>query len=353
MQQKNGHRLVKNVLQSCLYGFLLLITAQMTYAQGDAGYRVLREIHIGGKGGWDYIAVNPELKRLYVSHDTLVNILDETTGDSIGVIPNTVGVHGIAFATPFGKGFTSNGRANTVTAFDLKTNQVLGQVSTGKNPDAIIYEPFSKTIMTCNGRSQDATVIDPSTDSVVHTIALGGRPETPASDGAGNIYVNIEDKNEIVHINAKTFAVEHRWSIGKGDSPAGLAIDRKTNRLFIGCGNKLMVVMNTENGKVLAELPIGDRCDGTAFDAGTGYAFASNGDGTLTMVKEENADSFRVVTNVPTKRGARTLTVDDQMHHVFLPTAQFGEAPPPTAEHPRPRPPIVPGSFEVLEVGGK
>jgi YVTN family beta-propeller protein len=336
------------LLLSCASALFL---TQRSLAQEDAGYHVLRSIHVGGEGGWDYIAVNPELRRLYVSHGTLVNILDESTGDSVGIIPNTPGVHGIAFAPSFGKGYTSNGRANTVSVFNLQTDDVLSQVKTGQNPDAIMYEPFSKTIFVCDGRSHDATVIDPSSDTVVTVVPLGGKPEAAVSDGAGNIYVNIEDKSEVAHINAKTFAVEHRWTLGKGESPSGIAMDRSTGRLFIGCDNKLMVVLDARTGAVLAQLPIGEGCDGVAFDPETKYAFSSNREGTLTMVYEESLDSFRVVANVPTKRGARTLTLDEKTHHIFLPTAELEPPPPPTKENPRPRPRIVPGTFEVLEVG--
>jgi YVTN family beta-propeller protein len=328
-----------------------LFLTQKCPAQEEPGYHVLRSIHIGGEGGWDYIAVNPELKRIYVSHGVLVNILGESTGDSVGVIPNTLGVHGIAFAPAFGKGYTSNGRANTVSVFNLQTNDVLSEVKTGQNPDAIMYEPFSETIFVCDGRSHEATVIDPSSDTVLTVVPLGGKPEAPVSDGAGNIYVNIEDKSEVAHINAKTFAVENRWTLGKGESPSGIAMDRSTGRLFIGCDNKLMVVLDARSGALVAQLPIGEGCDGVAFDPETKYAFSSNREGTLTMVYEESPDSFRVVANVPTKRGARTLTLDEKTHHVFLPTADLEPPPPPTKENPRPRPKIVPGTFEVLEVG--
>jgi YVTN family beta-propeller protein len=325
--------------------------SQESLAQDDSGYHVLRSIHIGGKGGWDYIAVNPDLKRIYVSHDSLVNILDESSGDSVGVIPNTPGVHGITFAPSFEKGYTSNGRANTVSVFNLQTNDVLSQVKTGQNPDAIMYEPFSKAIFVCDGRSHDATVIDPSSDTVLTVIPLGGKPEAAVSDGAGNIYVNIEDKSEVALVNAKTFTVDHRWGLGSGESPSGIAMDRSTERLFIGCDNKLMVVLNAQTGAVVAQLPIGEGCDGVAFDSTTRYAFSSNRDGTLTMVYESSPDSLRVVANVPTKRGARTLALDETSHHVFLPTAELEPPPPPTKENPRPRPRIVPGTFQVLEVG--
>jgi YVTN family beta-propeller protein len=339
-----------NIFRFLIMCLAVFLPVQQNYAQDNSGYHVIRSIKIGGKGGWDYIAINKEMNRIYVSHDTLVYILNESTGDSIGVIPNTRGVHGIAFAAPFGKGYTSNGKANTATVFDLKTNQTIKEIKTGENPDAIVFDAFSKTIFICNGRSKDATVIDPSSDTVITTIALDGKPEAPVSDGAGNIYVNIEDRNEVAHINTKTWKVEHRWSIAPAEGPTGIAMDKVTKRLFVGC-DKLMVVLDSETGKVIAQLPIGDRCDGVVFDAQLGYIFTSNGEGTLTMVQEVTADSFRVVATIPTKRGARTLALDEQTHHIFLPTAEFEAAPPATPENPRPRPKIVPGTFQVLEVG--
>jgi DNA-binding beta-propeller fold protein YncE len=333
-----------------LAGLLLLAGAQTLSAQTETGYRVMREFHIGGKGGWDYIAVNAAEKRIYVSHDTLTCVLDQETGDSAGVIPDTRGVHGIAFAPPFGKGYTSNGRANTLTVFDLKTNAVKGEVKAGANPDAIMYDPFSRMIIVCNGRSADATIVDPAADTVVATIPLGGKPEAPVSDGAGAIYINIEDKNEVVRLATAGWKVEQRWKTGTGESPTGIAMDRTTKRLFVGC-DKLMIVLNAETGAVVAQIPIGDRCDGTAFDPGTKTAFASCGDGTLTVVSEVSADSFRVVGSVPTKRGARTLALDEATHRIYLPTAQYEPAPAPTADNPRPRAKIIPGTFEVLVVG--
>jgi YVTN family beta-propeller protein len=334
----------------CLMGVTVFIMVSNVFTQDNPTYHLLRTIKIGGKGGWDYIALNKEMHRLYVSHDTLVNIIDESTGDSIGVIPNTRGVHGIAFATPFGKGYTSNGRANTTTVFDLKTNKSFKEIKTGENPDAIMFDPFSKTIFICNGRSKDVTVIDPSNDSLIATISVGGKPEAPVSDDAGNIYVNIEDKNEVVHISTKTWKVEDRWSIAPGEGPTGIALDRTTKRLFVGC-DKILLILDAKAGKVITTMPIGDRCDGVVFDKQLGLIFTSNGEGTVTMIQEVTADSFRVAATIPTKRGARTLTLDDQTHHLFLPTAEFEPAPPATTENPRPRPKIVPGSFQVLEVG--
>jgi len=330
---------------------ILLLSAQLTFAQTEAGYKVQHTFHIGGSGGWDYISVNPEFKRIYVSHSTLVNIIDENTGDSVGVIPNTTGVHGIAFVNSIGKGFTTNGKLNSVTVFDLKTNKIIEQIKTGAGPDAIIYDEFSKKVIVCNGKGKELTIIDPSTDKVIDSIALGGKPETPATDNAGNIYVNIEDKNIVVHIDTKTFKIKDSWPVGKGDSPSGLAIDVKYKRLFIGCGNKLMVVMNAENGNVITELPIGEGCDGTDFDPGTGNAFSSNGEGTITIIHEDNPSAFKVVANIPTKKGARTSTIDTQTHQLFLPVANFGDTPPVTETVPHPRPKVIDGTFEILVVG--
>jgi len=317
-------------------------------AQTTSGLRVTKTFHIASSGGWDYLAVSPVSNSLYVSHGTQVNILDKTSGDSIGVIPNTIGVHGIAFAPEFGKGFTSNGRLNNVTVFDIKTNNVLDSIKTGENPDAIMFDPFSKKIITCNGRSKDLTVIDPSNNSVVATIPLDGKPETAVSDAEGKIYVNIEDKSEISKVDMKTNKVETTWSISPGESPSGLAIDRKTHRLFAGCDNKMLVVVNADNGKVVAQLPIGDGCDGTGFDNDLKYAYASCGEGILTVIQEKSADKFTVIDNVQTKRSARTCVVDEKNHEVFLSAADLQPNTPAGT-----RPQMIPGTFQVLVVGKK
>lgn len=320
--------------------FLLL-----TMALPPTSYSVLNTYHIASPGGWDYIFVDPASTHLYVSHGTQVNVLDKNTGDSLGVIPNTTGVHGIALA-PNGKGYTSNGRLNNVTVFDSKTLQVLSQVNTGQNPDAIFYDDFSGKIVTCNGRSQDLSVIDPSTNQVVATVPVGGKPETAVSDGAGKIFVNIEDKNEIVAVDAKTFQVLNHWSIAPGKSPSGLAIDRKRHHLFAGCDDKIMIVLDAQTGSVVKQVTIGDGVDGCGFDPALDRAYSSNGEGTLTVV---DAKTLEVLANVPTKKGARTCTVDPRTHHVFLPTADFESTTPPGQR----RPPMIPGSFQVLVVGTK
>jgi YVTN family beta-propeller protein len=320
-----------------LLSFSLQVNAQQKYS-----YHILKTHHIGGANSWDYITVDPEQHRIYVSNGTRVAILDELSGDSVGVIPNTNGVHGIAFVSALGKGYTSNGRSNSSTVFDLKTNKIITEVKTGENPDAIFYDDYSKKVFVFNGRSKNATVIDPATDKVIATIDLGGKPETGVSDGKGMVLVNIEDTSEIAEINATSFKVEKRWKLDEGEEPTGLAIDRNTKRLFVGCSNKLMLVLDAVSGKTLAKLPIGNGCDGVAFDPTLKLAFASNGqDGTLSVIQEVNAGKFEVVQTVKTEVRARTLTVDPKNHHVFLPSANSNGAQ------------AVAGSFHVLEVGEK
>ncbi|HSZ87326.1 MAG TPA: hypothetical protein VK787_14940 [Puia sp.] len=331
---------MKSPFSICLILFIAL--PNIIFAQ-QSGFKVDKTFHIVSSGGWDYIAVGPNNNRIYVSHGTQVNILDETTGDSVGVIPGTTGVHGIAFAASLNKGYTSNGRLNNVTVFDLKTNQIITQIATGQNPDAIMYDEFSKKIITCNGRSKDLSVIDPATDKVVATIPVAGKPETAVSDGAGKIYVNVEDKSEISAINISTNTVEASWSIAPGEGPTGLAIDKKTKRLFAGC-DKLLIVVDATNGKVVDKLTIADGCDGVCFDSGLKYVFASCGEGKLSIIEELSADKFKVIDNVETKRSARTSAVDEKKHEVFLPAADTEKA---VAGE---RPKMIPGTFQVLVV---
>lgn len=317
------------------------LAVQSLLAQGGSGFALSKNFMIGSPGGWDYIAVGPD-KKVYVSHGAQVNILDQFTGDSVGVIPNTTGVHGIAFDAARGKGYTSNGRLNTVTVFDLKTSAVLAQIATGENPDAIMYEPYTKTIITCNGRSHDLSVIDPVKGQVVATIALDGKPETAASTNDGMIYVNIEDKNKITAVDIRKNAVVTSYPLG-AESPTGLAVDVTTKRLFAGC-DKFLVVMDATSGAIVNKLPIGDGCDGVGFDEQLKLVFASCGEGKLTVIKEASASSFSVIDNVPTKRSARTCAVDSKTHSVYLPAADTE----PGAAGERPK--IKPGTFSVLVV---
>lgn len=310
------------------------------------GYKVVNQIHLEGDGGWDYLSVDEAAGRLYVSHSSMALVVDLKTEKQIGKITDTNGIHGIAIAASLNKGFTSNGRDSSVTVFDLKTLETTGKIKvTGKNPDAILYDAFSQKLFTFNGGSANASVIDPKLNKVIGTIQLDGKPEFPASDGKGKIFVNIEDKSEISMINANTLKVEKSWSIAPGEEPSGLALDNETHRLFSVCGNKLMVVSDAEAGKVVTTLPIGDRCDGVAFDPALKRAYSSNGDGTITVVQEENKDSFKVIETIVSQKGARTIAIDKTTHHLYLPTAEF-EA---TTEGNR-RPAMKPGTFVVLDI---
>jgi len=319
---------------------------------GASGYHLLKKITLGGDGGWDYITFDSATRRLFISRATRVIVLDVDSGKAVGEIPNTEGVHGIALASAFGSGFTSNGRANTVTIFDLKTLQVTGSVPAGTNPDAIVYDPASKRVFAMNGRSHDSTAIDAATGKVAGTIALDGKPEFAAADGAGHVYVNIEDKSEMQAIDSQKLAVTATWKLAPCQEPSGLAMDIAHRRLFAGCDNKMMAVIDADSGKVIATPAIGDGVDANAFDAETAFAFSSNGEsGTLTVVHEDSADRFSVVEDVPTQAHARTMALDPKTHEVFLVTAEFGERPKPTQDNPRPRPPLVPNSFVVLVFG--
>lgn len=308
--------------------------------------QVIKTFKIGGDGGWDYIALNDH--KLYVSHSTHVNIIDENSGDSVGIIEGTTGVHGIAFYNDLNKGYTSNGRLNNVFVFDLKTNKVLKEITTGANPDAILLEPFSKKIITCNGSGKSLSIIDPESDAVVATIELNGKPEEAASDGEGKLYVNLEDQNQVAVVDLKTFKVLNRWPITPGEGATGLAIDTKTHRLFAGCDNKLLMVINSNNGKVVTSLPIGDGCDGVAFDKNEKMIYTSNGEGNVTAIKEKDEDKFVVVETIPTQGSARTLTIDPATHTLYLPAAKLAPLEKGAAENQRRK--VQPGSFAVLVV---
>ena len=330
---------------------LVYFGSRATHA-GPSGYHTVKKAVLGGEGGWDYLIADGNAGRVYISRGTHVMVVASDTGTVVGDIPNTSGVHGIALATELGKGFTSNGRDGTVTIFDLKSLKVLGSAQAGKNPDAIVYDPKSQRVFTFNGGSSDSTAIDAKTGTVAGTIPLEGRPEFAAVDGMGHVYANIEDKSQIVQIDSAKLTVTNRWSIAPGDGPSGLAIDAKHHRLFSVCSNKMMVVVNADTGAVVTTVPTGVGTDAAGFDPGTGYAFASNGrDATLTVVHEDSPDKFSLVENVPTQLGARTMALDTKSHNVFLVTAEFGAAPSPTAQQPRPRPQMVPGSFSLLILG--
>jgi YVTN family beta-propeller protein len=340
----------KSLISFCT--LLLLFTGiNLTGQQAGGKYSIVNKIHLPGTGGWDYLTVDENGSRLFVSHSSVVLVVDLKTSTLAGTIIDTPGVHGIALAEELNKAFISVGRNASVKVINFKTLEVIADVKIkGQNPDAIMYEPFSKKVFVFNGGSSNATVIDAATNEVVATIPLEGKPEFPVSDGKGRVFVNIEDKSIISVIDVKSMKVEKSWPIAPGEEASGLAIDNETHRLFTVCGNKLMVVVDAVDGHVVTSLPIGDGCDGVKFDPTLKRAYASNGEGTLTVVQEENKDSFKVVENLKTMQGSRTLAVDTKTHHIYLPGAEFTPAPAATADNPRPRPGMKPDSFLVMDI---
>jgi YVTN family beta-propeller protein len=324
---------------------LLFSIAALAFAAPPT-YKVITKIKIGGGTRWDYAYLDSSNHRLYVSHGTQTEVIDTTTDKLVGTIPDTKGVHGIAIANDLNKGFTSDGADNDVTVFDLKTLKVLSKVKTGQNPDAIIYEPVTHRVFTFNGRSSDATAIDAKTGNVITaSIPVGGKPEFAQIDGKGHVFANIEDKNEVITIDAANALVSKRYSIAPCDGPSGLAIDPKKLLLYSVCGNKMMIVSDPAVGKVLATPATGPGTDGVAFD--DGYAFSANGgDGTITMVD----DKFQVVATIQTMRGARTIASDQKAHKLYLPAAEMGPAPP-DKDGKKGRPVAVPDSFQIVVVG--
>jgi DNA-binding beta-propeller fold protein YncE len=329
---------------------VIAILLAVAWAASAPGYHVVKTYKLGGDGGWDYLTVDSAARRLYIARATRVMVVNVDSGKLEGEIPDTPGVHGIAVAQELGKGFISAGGESMVNIFDPKTLKSLGKVKVGDHPDAILYDPATKRVFTFNARSHDATAVDAEKGTVLGSIDLGGKPEFAVSDGKGTIYVNLEDKNQLFALDPVKLAVKSRWPLTGCESPSGLAMDRKNRRLFSGCDNKVMDVVDADSGKVLATLPIGEGVDATAFDDETGLAFASCGEGVMTVVKEESPDKFSVAETVKTQRGARTMTLDPKTHNAFTVTAQFGPRPEPTPQMPHPRPPVLPDTFVVLVV---
>ncbi len=314
-----------------------------------ASYHLVKTVLLPGDGGWDYLTVDSAARRLYVTHSTHVSVVDIDTGAVIGDIADTPGVHGVAADPKSGHGFTSNGRTSTVTMFDLKTLKPLKQIPVGDGPDAIIFDPATRRVFTFNGKGQSSTAIDADTGSVVGTIPLPGRPEFAVADGKGYLYDNLEDKSEIVALNARTLKVEHVWPTAPGEAPSGLTMDLKTRRLFSVCDNQKLVVMDADTGKVVSTPAIGNGPDACAFDPATNLVFSPNGqDGTVTILKEQSQDSYALVQTLTTQRGARTLALDEKTHRLLTVTATPLPAAP--GENPRRRR-YVPGSFVLLEYG--
>jgi DNA-binding beta-propeller fold protein YncE len=319
---------------------------------GPSGYHLLKKITLGGDGGWDALAFDSPTRRLFISRQSKVIVLNVDSGKVVGEIPNTDGVHDIALAPDFSKGFTSNGRAGTVTVFNLDSLAALSTVQAGDNPDAIEFDPATKRVFAMNGRSSNSTAIDAAAGTVAGTVALTGKPEFAVADGAGHLYVNIEDKSELSQIDSRKLEVTARWPLAPCQEPSGLAIDVAHRRLFAACDNKMMAIVDADSGKVIATPPIGEGPDGSGFDPGTGFAFASNGQSaTLSVIHEDSPGKFTVVEEVPTQKGARTMTLDPKTGQIYLVTADFGPRPAPTPENQHPRPPILPNSFVVLVYG--
>jgi DNA-binding beta-propeller fold protein YncE len=339
------------ILGGTVFAAAILVTGFLrayTIVPGPSGYHLVKTIPIGGEGGWDYCLVDSDARRVYVSHATHVVVLDADTDKIVGDIPDTQGVHGIALASDLGRGFTSNGRANTVTIFDLKTLKTISSVGVGgQNPDAIFYDAASQRVFAFNGRSNNVTAINGADGSVAKMFPVGGKPEFAAGAGDGHVFVNIEDKSELLEIDAQKLAVIQRWPLAPCKEPSGLAMDTKNRRLFAVCDNNMMAVVNAETGKVVATPKIGDDPDAAGFDPDAQYAFSSNGgSGTLTVVHEDSPDKFSVVEEVPTKKYARTMASDFKTHNIFLPVADFEDVTPKGER----RPPMKPNSFQLLVV---
>jgi YVTN family beta-propeller protein len=317
-------------------------------AQTASNFRIVNRIHAEGDEKWDYLFSDDLASRLYVSHGKMVQVIDESKGEVVGKIADLDGVHGITIAPLLHKGFISTKNDNSVTIFDTKTLAVIKKLAIdGKSPDAILFDSFSQKVFVFNGHSNNATVINAENNEIVATIALSGNPEFSTTNGKGKIYVNLESASSIAVINAATYKVENVWSIAPGTEPTGLALDNETHRLFSACANKLMVVTNAETGKVITTLPIGEKTDGAAFDPGMKCAFSSNGDKTITVIKEGKDDKFTVTENFPTQEGARTIAVNKITHHIYLPAAEFE----PATDGQKAK--IIPGSFVVLDIVAK
>ena len=320
----------------------------------EVSYQLVKTIPIPGDSGWDYLYADTPNRRLYVSHGIEVDVLNLDTQQLSGKIPNTNGVHGIAVADDLNRGYISDGRDNQVTIFDLRTLATTGTVKTGMNPDAILFDPYSNRVFTFNGRSKDMTAISAETGKVVAATPLGGKPEFAATDGMGNVFVNIEDRGELVRFDPKTLEIKNRWPLAPCESPSGLAIDIVGKRLFSVCENKMMVVLNAENGNIVAQLPTGAGTDAAAFDPQKKLAFASNGrDATLTVIQQVSPDRYDVVQNVQTRPGARTMAVDLKTHIVYLSDADFEQVIAPAAQEPHVRPKMIPGTFKLLVVANE
>ncbi len=332
--------------------FVFIAGAAATAAWAAGGYHLLQKVSVPGDDGWDHPTVDAAARRLYVAHGSRVDVMDVDSGKLVGKIDKTSGAHAIAIVPELGRGFISNGGTNSVTIFNPRTLETIGEVKvTGVNPGPIIYDEPTKRVFTFNGGSSNATAIDAKEGTVVGTIELGGTRELAASDAKGHVFVNLVDKNVVLRIDSRTLAAGERWALGDCQRPGTMAIDQKNGRLFIGCANRLMAILDANDGRMITTVPIGEGRDQAEFDPETGLVFSSNGEGTVTVIRQESPDKYSVLETVKTEPGARTMALDLKTHKIFLPLADIGPPPPATAENPRPRGSILPGTFRVLIFG--
>jgi len=336
---------------AALCGTLALGAATAAAPVESGNWKEVARFKLGGAGGWDLLAVDADASSVYVTRGDRLLVIDEDSGKSLGEIDGLKRAHGVVLVPAFRRGYVSSGGDDKVIVFDLGTRKRLGEIATGKNPDAMVYDGVSKQVFVFNGGSNDASVIDPGTKAVVATIALPGKPELAVADGKGTVFVNLEDKNQVAALDVKENTVRAVWSLGTCEEPSGLAFDAAHRRLFAVCQNKQMAVLDADKGKVVATVAIGDGPDGAVFDPHSGNAFSSNSDGTLTVVHEDDPAHFRVLATVTTPARARTIALDTNTHRLWLPIAEFGPAPAPTAQDAHPRPPMLPDSFGLLVVG--
>ena len=332
------------LLASLILGVSVL-AVQNVQAQTKSGYKIINKIHLDGDEKWDYLYSDDKAGKLYVSHGSQVQVVDEEKGEVVGKITGLIGVHGIAIVSDLNKGFISNGKDSSVTIFDTKTLDVITKITvTGKNPDCIMYDSFSKNVLTMNGKTNNTTVINAETNKVIATIKLSGKPEFAVSNGKGLVYVNYEKESKIGVINTTTLKEETTWSLAPGEGPSGLALDRKNNRLFSVCNNKMMVIVDATTGKVITTQTIGEDPDGAAYDSSLKCVYSSSALGTMTVIKEGEDGKYSVLENVETQKGAKTIAVNRKTHHIYLSAANF-EAAVGTA-----KPKLIPGSFVVLDL---
>jgi YVTN family beta-propeller protein len=303
-----------------MFAVLLSLVAITVFSAPSSGYHIIKKVTIPGAPGWDYVTVDEAARRVYVSHATQVEVLDADTFELVGTIPDTPGVHGIAIASEFGRGFITAGKSDAVVIFDLKTLKSLGEVKVGKKPDAIIYDPATKHVYAMNGDSDSTTVINAADGKVVGTIDLGGGPEFAVADGKGSVFINLEDKGETVHIDSNALKVLHHWSLAPGKTATALAFDPQTRRLFAGCrGGQLMVVLDADSGKIITTAPIGERVDAGAYDPATKLVFMSTGGGTIAVFHQDSPDKYTLLENIMTNPGSKTMALDPKTHNLFVP----------------------------------